>query len=77
MDLVGGLIDSFIILCTVALLLTDIICIAAVIASDTTDLVPNIFSTASSILVVIFVLYRPAERLMPYARNVIDAILGL
>ena len=77
MDLVGGLIDAFIILCTGALLLVDIICISAILASDDTDLVPKIFSTASSVLVIIFVLYRPAERLMPYARNVIDAILGL
>ena len=77
MDWAGGIIDAYIILFTSALLLIDIICIAAVLASDDTDVIPKVFSTVSSVLVILFILYKPAERLMPYARNVINAILGL
>ena len=77
MDIIGGVIYAFIILFTIALVLIDIICIAAVIASDTVDVIPKVFSTISSVLVLIFILYKPAERLLPYARNVINAILGL
>ena len=77
MDLVGGIIDFLIVLFVAMLLVIDTICIAAVLASDDTDVIPKVFSTASSVLVVIFILYKPAERLMPYARNVINAILGL
>ena len=73
----GGLIDFLIVGFVAALLIVDLICIAAVLASDDTDVIPKVFSTASSILVVIFILYKPEERLMPYARNVINAILGL
>ena len=73
----GGLIDFLIVGFVASLLVVDLICIAAVLASDDTDVIPKIFSTTSSVLVVIFILYKPAERLMPYARNVINAILGL
>ena len=73
----GGLIDFLIVGFVAALLIVDLICIAAVLASDDTDVIPKVFSTVSSVLVVIFILYKPAERLMPYARNVINAILGL
>ena len=73
----GGLIDFLIVGFVASLLVVDLICIAAVLASDDTDVIPKIFSTVSSVLVVIFILYKPAERLMPYARNVINAILGL
>ena len=76
MDWAGGIIDAFIILFTIALLSIDIICMAAVLGSDDTDVIPKVFSTVSSVLVVLFILYKPAERLMPYARNVINAILG-
>ena len=77
MDIIGGVIDVFIILFTIALVVIDIICMAAVLGSDDTDVIPKVFSTTSSVLVLIFILYKPAERLMPYARNVINAILGL
>ena len=73
----GGIIDAFIILFTSALLLIDTICIAAVLCSDDTDVIPKVFSTVSSVLVVLFILYKPSERLMPYARNIVNAILGL
>ena len=73
----GALIDFLIVGFVATLLIVDVICIAAVIASDDTDVIPKVFSTVSSVLVVLFILYKPAERLMPYARNVIDAILGL
>lgn len=73
----GGLIDFLIVGFVASLLVVDLICIAAVLASDDTDVISKVFSTASSILVLIFILYKPAERLMPYARNVINAILGL
>ena len=76
-DLAGGLIDFLIVGFVAMLLVIDIICIAAVIASDDTDVIPKVFSTVSSVLVILFILYKPAERLMPYARNVINAILGL
>ena len=77
MDIIGGVVDFLILGFIAALLVVDLICIAAVLASDDTDVIPKIFSTVSSVLVVIFILYKPAERLMPYARNVINAILGL
>ena len=77
MDWAGGLIDFLIVGFVAMLLFIDIICMAAVIASDDTDVIPKVFSTVSSVLVLLFILYRPAERLMPYARNVINAILGL
>lgn len=77
MDIIGGVIDFLILGFVSALLIVDLICIAAVLASDDTDVIPKVFSTVSSVLVVIFILYKPAERLMPYARNVINAILGL
>lgn len=73
----GGLIDFLIVGLVATFLIIDIICIAAVLASDDTDVIPKVFSTISSALVVIFILYKPADRLMPYARNVISAILGL
>ena len=77
MDWAGRLIDFLIVGFVTMLLFIDIICMAAVIASDTTDVVPKMFSTVSSVLVILFILYKPAERLMPYARNVLNAILGL
>ena len=77
MDIIGGVIDFFIVGFVATLLFVDLICIAAVLASDDTDVIPKVFSTLSSVLVVIFILYKPAERLMPYARNLINAILGL
>ena len=73
----GGLIDFLIVGFVATLLIVDIICIAAVIASDDTDVIPKVFSTVSSVLVILFILYKPEERLMPYAKNVINAILGL
>ena len=73
----GGLIDFLIVGFVASLLVVDLICIAAVLASDDTDVIPKVFSTISSVLVLIFILYKPADRLMPYARNVINAILGL
>ena len=73
----GALIDFLIVGFVATLLIVDIICIAAVLASDDTDVIPKVFSTVSSVLVVLFILYKPAERLMPYAKNVINAILGL
>ena len=77
MDWAGALIDFLIVGSVSTLLIVDIICMAAVIASDDTDVIPKVFSTVSSVLVVLFILYKPAERLMPYARNVLNAILGL
>ena len=77
MDIIWGVIAFLIVGFIVTLLIVDLICIAAVLASDDTDVIPKVFSTISSVLVVIFILYKPAERLMPYARNVINAILGL
>lgn len=77
MDIVREVIDFLIVGIVAALWFVDTICIAAVIASDTIDVIPKVFSTISSVLVLIFILYKPAERLMPYARGVINAILGL
>ena len=77
MDWTGALIDFLIVGFVATLLLVDIICIDAVIASDDTHVIHKVFSTVSSVLVVLFILYKPAERLMPYARNVINTILGL
>ena len=77
MDIIGGVIDFLIVGFVAALLIVDLICIAAVLASDDADVIPKIFLTISSVLVVIFILYKPAERLMPYARNVVNAILGV
>ena len=77
MDWAGRLIDFLIVGFVTMLLVIDIICMAAVIASDDTDVIPKVFSTVSSVLVILFILYKPEERLMPYARNVINAILGL
>ena len=77
MDWARGLIDFLIVGFVAMLLFIDIICIAAVLASDDTDVIPKVFSTVSSVLVILFIVYKSTERLMPYARNVINAILGL
>ena len=77
MDIIGGVIDFLILGFVAALLVVDLICIASVIASDDTDVISKVFSTISSVLVLIFILYKPAERLMPYARSVINTTLGL
>lgn len=77
MDWVGGFIDAFIIILTGKVIFIDVICINAVLHSNDIDVIPKVFSTISSILVLIFIVYRPMERLMPYARNIVNAALGL
>ena len=79
MDFVGSLIDSIIILFIWAIVLTEILSICMILRAKSIEIMAKVSSTISSILVIIFIfiMYRPAEILMPYARNVIGAILGL
>ena len=77
MTFAGALIDIPIVFFVGTLIFMDIISMCGVLYATDIDFLPKVFSTISSAMVILFIVYRPADRLMPYARNVINAILGL
>ena len=77
MSVAGLLIDILIVFFVGTLIFMDIISMCGVLYAKDIDFLPKVFSTVSSAMVILFIVYRPADRLLPYARNVINAILGL
>jgi hypothetical protein len=77
MTFAGALIDIPIVFFVGTLIFMDILSIRGVLYAEDIDFLPKVFSTISSVLVLIFIVYRPMERLMPYARSIVNAVLGL
>lgn len=77
MSVAGLLIDILIVFVVGTLIFMDIIAMCGVLYAKDIDFLPKVFSTVSSAMVILFIVYNPSERLMPYGRALLSALLGL